>query len=464
MNKLLIGFLILSVVLLAIFFLMQNSMTQQQQVTRQPETIDTQAGGEATDFPEPSPGAIVFDMKYRGLSGEKGELRCNSYRYWDKGPTETSLTPFLTNLKDKVKDFDTVYNPCLKGAEWSAVEIKDNKVVASYIDLNADGKVSDNEKLPPIEIKETSRIHFTLFVTPDFVMKTRDNRQVPFRALLHVNFYWQQARVSFMWSPSCVLEGTSTLKDKPTKLILFSDAFTGDFHEFGSCSYYLQDCDEPSRQYISDNTLSSIINYKGQFYNLKLSGKYEKDKRIRVELEEYDGATGKLAIQLKGDTNLETKLSDVGFTGVSDKNVHLRFNEPSEQTTVPVGIYKLCDGKINYGVEKSNEWRLGFNFTEEPEFTIDADQTCNVELGKPVLFVRAVEENKRYDNDVKEKTVYPEGTNIFISGIIKVKGSEFNGRFYQLNENSGKYDAIEPELKIVDSKGEEVAAAKIKYG
>ncbi|MHC4436073.1 MAG: hypothetical protein ACYS3S_01845, partial [Planctomycetota bacterium] len=120
-----------------------------------------------------TPGAIVFDLKYRGLSGEKDELRYNSFWGFGGGPHET---PFLSDLKKKIKDFETVYNPNFVGAEWSAVEIKDNKVVALYIDLNTDGKVSDNEKILPIQNPESSSYDRTEFVTPDFVMKTRDNR------------------------------------------------------------------------------------------------------------------------------------------------------------------------------------------------------------------------------------------------------------------------------------------------
>jgi len=104
------------------------------------------------------------------------------------------------------------------------------------------------------------------------------------------------------------------------------------------------------------------------------------------------------------------------------------------------------------------------DFQEGPEFTIDAAKTSNVELGKPVLSISAFEENKRYQNDVKEQTVYPEGTNVYISRIIKGKGGELYGRFSKLNESSRNYDAIKPKIKIVNSEGKEVAAADIEYG
>ena len=410
-----------------------------------------------TDFPEPPPGAVVFDMKYRGLSGEKDELRYNSY--WGFGGG-TNDTPFLTDLKKDVKNFETVYNPGLKEARWSAVEIEDNKPVALYIDLNTDGKVSDDEKILPIQNSEPSSYSQTEFVTPDFIMKTRDNGQVPFRALLQATFYGQQERPNFMWSPSCVLEGTSTIDGQQAKLILFTSGFSGSFKEFGRSSLSLQAGKEKIDNNVSRQMLSSIINHNEQFYNIEFNGRHEKNSTVRAILTKYTGDTGNLTTQLTGNTNLKAKLNSASIVGSKDTTV--RFNLASEQGKLPTGSYKLSRGNVNYNTENGDKWRL--DFTEGPEFIIDADKTCNVELGKPVLSVSAVDENKRYQNDVKEQTVYSEGTGVFISRIIKGKESELYGRFSQQGENSRSYQAIEPEIRIVDSEGKEVVAAKIKYG
>jgi hypothetical protein len=453
MKNFLIAILILVGILLAIFLLKQSSEHQQQQAAQQPTPTETEP--EATTFPEPPPGAIVFDLKYRGLSGEKDELRYNSF--WGFGYSQNQ-SPFLTDLKKKIKDFEAVYNPNFVGAEWSAAEIKDNKVIALYIDLDANGKVSDNEKILPIKDSEPSPNDRTEFVTPDFVMSTQDNHQVKFRALLQAAYYGQP-RPQFMWSPSCVLEGTSTINGQPAKLILFTNGFSGSFEEFGRSSYSLQSDKEQTGSYIPRTMLSSIINHNGQLYNLKFNGHHGKNSTVRAILTDYTGDTGSLTTQLMGDKNLEAKLNSATIAGTKDTTV--QFNLGSEQAKLPTGSYKLNRGYVNYSTDNSDSWRL--DFTEGPEFTINADKTSNVELGKPVLSISAVEENKRYQSDVKEQTVYPEGTNVYISRIIKGKGGELYGRFSQKPQNSG-YTDIEPEIKIVDSEGKEVAAAKIKYG
>lgn len=451
MKKLLIGFVVLAVLVIAIYFLIQGSKTQQPTSTESEDEKIVEA------FPEPSPGAIVFDMKYCGLSGGKDELRYNSY--WGFGGREGE-TPFIKELKKDIKQFHTVYNPNFGKAQWSAVEINDNKAVAFYFDLNADGKFSDNEKILPLKADESGTSRGTEFVTPDFIVNTSDGCQVPFRTLLRVNFYGQSSGPNCMWSPSFVLEGTSTMDEKPTKLILYTSGFSGSFNEFGRCSYSLVTKAEEFGRYVPRHMLSSIINHNGKFYQLKLYGSHEEGKRIRAVLEKYTGTTGELAVQLTGNTDLSSRLSSASVVGSEDKTI--RFNVPSDKAELPTGAYKLDSSYVSYGTEKDDEWRL--NFKEGPEFIIEADKTNNLELGKPVLSVRAIDEKKRYQSNAKEQTVYSKGTNVYISRIIKGKTGELYGRFSQRDENTRRYKDIQPDIRIVDSDGKEVTAAKIEYG
>ena len=444
MKKFLIGFVLLAVLIIGIFFLLQKDV-----VITDEKIVE--------DIPEPPPGAIVFDMKYRGLSGGKDELRYNSY--WGFGSREND-TPFIKKLKKDVKELHTVYNPNFGKAQYSALELKDGKAVAFYFDLNADGKVSDNEKILPANAEENDSMRGSEFVLPDFTLNTGDGRQVPFRALLRVNFYGESSRPNCMWSPSCVLEGTSSIDGEPIKLILYAGGFSNSFTEFGRSSYSLFEEEEKYGGYVPKQTLSSIINHDGQFYHLKLYGSHEKNKSIRAMLEKYTGSTGELAVQLSGKTKLHTKLSYTDIVGSQDATI--RFNIISGGTELPTGDYKLYSSYVSYGTEKDDEWRL--NFKKGPDFTIEADETSNIELDKPVLSISAVDENKRYQRDVKEQTVYSKDTNIYISRIITGKVGELYGRFSQREGNSDRYKDIEPEIRIVDADGKEVAAARIKYG
>lgn len=444
MKKFLIGFVLLVVLIIGIFLLLQK-------------VSKTPVEGIIEDFPESAPGAIVFDMKYRGLSGGKDELSYNTY--WGYGGRENE-TPFIKSLKKNIKQLHTVYNPGFGKAQYSALELKDGNAVVFYFDLNADSKVSDNEKILPVNVRENDSMRGSEFILPDFILTKDDGRQIPFRALLRVNFYGDSSRPSCVWSPSCVLEGTSTINGEPVKLILYTSGFSGSFTEFGRCSYSLLPKKEKLRNYLPRQTLSSMINHEGQFYHLKLYDSHEKNKSVRAVLEKYTGTTGELAVQLIGTTKLSTKLSNMSIIGSKDSTI--LFNVSSGEPKLPTGDYKLNRSYIDYGEEKDNEWRL--DFSEGPDFAIEADKTSTIELGNPVLSISAVDENKRYQSDVKEQTIYSKGTNIFISRIIKGKAGELYGRFYQRQEDTSRLEALEPDIRIIDANNKEVVSARIKYG
>ena len=458
MKKLFVGLLILVVIAVAMFWLLPRPKVQQEQIVQQPEPTETEADLEVVDFPEPPAGSIVFNMKYRGLSGGKDELRYNSF--WGFGSSGESGSTFIEALRKNIKNLQPVRNRYFKGAEWSAVELKDNEVVAFYFDLNADGKVSDNEKILPIQTEAQRTYRHTEFVTPDFIVNTRNGRQVPFRALLRVAFYGSSSPPQCMWSPSCILEGTSTIDGEPTNLILLTNGFSGSFKDFGMSRFSLQTGEEKTGRYVPQQTLSSLINHDGQFYHLKLYGDHEKGKAIRAVLEKDTTPTGEMSVKLTGDTNLKARLSSARITGSKDTTIH--FDISGGQSKLPAGAYKLNSGYINYGTKNVEQWQV--NFTEGPEMTIDPENTCNVELGKPVLSVSAIDEKNRYRSNAKEQSVFSKGTRIYLSPKIKGKAGEVYGRFSQRGPNSRRQTDKEPKIRIVDADGKEVASAKMEYG
>lgn len=458
MKKYVAGFVVLAVLAGAAVFFLSRPDSQVPEVAQPLAPAEDGAAHDVADFPEPSPGAIVFDMKYRGLSGGKDELRYSSY--WGFGQREEQ-TPFLAELKKTGTQFAAVYNSHFKGAEWSAVEVKDNKAVAFYFDLNADGKVSENEKILPIEATDPgSAASRAEFVTPDFTTTAPKGHQVQFRAVLQATFYGQSSAPNCMWSPSCVLEGTSTLAGKPTKLILFASGFPGSFTEFGRSSYSLLAGDEEIGQYVSRATLSSLINSESRYYHLKLHGTHEKGKCVRAVLEEYTGPTGEVAVKLAGNSALEASLSSASLVGNEDNTI--RFSVADGQSVLPAKSYLLSSAYINYGAGTTDQCRV--NVTQGPEFEIDAGKTCNVELGKPVLSVRAIDEKQRYQSDAKDQSVFSENTTIFLTPKIVGKAGELYGRFTQKAGSSGDYEDITPTIRIVDSAGKDVASAAMEYG
>ncbi|HEC04434.1 MAG TPA: hypothetical protein ENI81_12945 [Phycisphaerales bacterium] len=87
------------------------------------------------------------------------------------------------------------------------------------------------------------------------------------------------------------------------------------------------------------------------------------------------------------------------------------------QSELPAESYKLISGDINYGKE-TTDLRL-ISISEGPEFEITAEKPCIMELGKPVLKVRAIYESQRYHINAEEKSVFSDDTDIRFSAKIR---------------------------------------------
>ena len=412
----------------------------------------------ATGVPEPPP-AAVFEMKYRGLSGPDDPLSYNSF--WGYGTGGSEGEPFIQAVKSQVKECALVSNPALQKSRWSVVELGDGKPIALYFDANADGKLSDEEKFLPAARTESNSPFPYAFVTSDFTMHTEDQREVPFRVLLVGNSY-DTNRVSYMWSPACVLEGQATLAGEPLKLFLFADGFRGSFTTFGSCSYILLPAGQELQRYQPRSPLSSLVYHKGTFYRLKLSGAHENGKTVQVAFTKDTTPTGQLAVTLQGKETLKVRVGRSVINGAAGNSIY--FQMPDTQSPLPEGRYRLANGSVSYGAGNDSDWQVTFN--EGPAFEINAGKTGQIELGGLTLSVSAVDEKERYQSDVKQRSTYAKGTSIYLSPQIKGKAGEIYTRFDGVQDLGGlnSLGPAKPHIAIRDPDGKTVAWADMEYG
>ncbi len=413
-----------------------------------------QVVGTTTNSSEP----VAFTLKYRGLDAPDDPL---SYRsYWGFGGPDEANTPFVQTVKSQVKESTLVYNGALPDARWAVVELKDKKPAAFYFDVNADGKLSDNERFLPVKPAGSNFGYPYAFVTSDFLLQTGDNRQIPFRIML-VGYAYGDNEVSWMWSPCCVLEGEATLAGKPMKLFLFGDGFSGSFTTFGPCSYALLPAGEKLPEYPSRAPLSSLIQHEGTFYRVKLDGTHEKDKTLRMTFVKDTTPTGKMTVAFQSKEALQTRFTSAGIAGGTDSSI--RFNVSGAESTYPVGQYRLGSAYLTYGAHGDGEWQM--NFSGGPAFEIKAGETSRVELGGLTLSIGAVKEQDRYRSDVKEQTTFAKGTAIYLTPRIQGKAGEAYMRFAQKSADPNKpMTDVKPHLTITDPGGKQVVSADLEYG
>ncbi len=402
------------------------------------------------------PGPVAFDLKYRGLDTPDDPL---SYRsYWGFGGPPESNDPFVQAVKSRVKECALVYHGSLPKAHWSVVELQDKKPVAFYFDVNGDGQFSDNEKFLPAKPAGSDFGYPHAFLTSDFMIRTEDNRELPFRVMLVGSSYGSD--ISYMWSPCCVLEGQATLAGKPMKLLLYADGFSGSFTTFGSCSFALLPAVQKRPEYVSRSPLSSLLQYEGTFYRVKLSGTHEKDKTVRVAFEKDTTPTGKMTAAFRGKEAIEVRHLSASIKGEADASI--RFSINGAESTFPAGQYRLASASLGYGAADGSEWQMSLN--EGPAFEVSAGQTSRVDLGELTLALGAIDEQERYKKDVKERSTFAKGTAIYLTPRIQGKAGEVYTRFSQKEAGANNQVDAKPHLTITDPDGKQIVSADMEYG
>jgi len=419
--------------------------------------IAVAGAGPAGRAQSPPAEPTVVELEYRGLTAPDDPL---SYRsFWGWGGFEGTKDPFVQAVQERVRESTVVYNGSLPTAKWGVIELKDKVPVALYFDTDADGKLSELERFPLTEPSGPGFGYPYAFVTSDFLLRTQDRREIPFRLLLVGNSYGP-GEVSYMWSPCCVLEGQVNLAGEPMTLILYTDGFEGSFTRFGSCSFALLPASQKPSGSVSRSALSSLIRHKGVFYRVTLSGTHAKGETVRVAFQKDTTPTGQIAVELKGKEALKARLTYATITGVTEPSVHLGSSDGL--STLPVGRYRLTSGTISYGVQSDSDWQV--TFTDGPGLAVETAQTSRIGLGTPALSIRAIKEQDRYASDAKEQSTFARGTPTFLTPQIKGAAGEMYVRFSQKQAGSSQPTDLQPHLTIVNSDGKQVVSTDMEYG
>jgi len=399
---------------------------------------------------------LEFVMAYRGLTGEEGDLQYNSY--WGFGGDRNAGNSFIEAVRAVAANTTPVYNPRFKGAEYAMIEHEGSKVKALYFDLNADGKLTDNEKITSFRKSPGNPAAVDIF-TPDFQMETEDGRKVMFRGMLQVAFYGSEDQPNCMWSPACVLEGQSEVAGQPVTLVLYTNGFDGEFDRFGQGSYSLLAGKRATGQYAPRQTLSKIISHQGRFYQVSAVRDQTTGQVARVVLEKDTTPTGTLRLRLAARSNTNAGLNNATLKGRDDDGIHFSISGNQEASTLPAGVYVVSSGYIRYGPDDES-WNV--SFANGPQVAVEPNQTVDLEIGEPKMTVAAVDAAQRYSGQAEDKTVFAKGTTVYLSPKVTGKTGETYGRFARIMKNN--YTEVKPEVEIHDAAGKQVVSQTLEYG
>ncbi len=397
---------------------------------------------------------LEFEMTYRGLTGEEDDLQYNSF--WGFGGPSDANTPFMEAVRSRTTNVTPVYNPNFSEAEWAMVESEGTNVKALYMDLNADGALSDDEKIPPT--REVENGDGVEFFTPDLTVKTQDGKEMKFRAMLQARSYGGD-RLNFMWSPACVLEGHSDIDGQPVTFVLYANGFSGEFNRFGRDSYGLVSGKRATGPHSWRQTLSKVIYYNEQFYQLRLESDEATGQIVKAVIEKDTSPTGTLKVNLAAKSDTNARLNNATIKGKDDSGIVFNISGNQSVSILPEGAYVVGSGYIAYGPENEN-WNVSFR--EGPEIAIEPNKTAELEIGDPKMTIVAIDEKERYASEPTEKTVFSKGTTIYLSPKITGKAGEVYGRFY--GYKNGRSVDLKIPAEIRDAEGKQILSKSLEYG
>jgi len=320
----------------------------------------------APDSTKPNAGEIVFELKYRGLTGAKGEPRIGMMSGFSS-PREAQ-SPFTQSLNLSKEKVMYLSLPTLQATNrderWSALEIEGDRSVAFYMDLDGDGKLSPNEKILP-SMEKPPMGEGSLYVTPDFKTKTKNGKESLYRVFLIDQLYRAdngKVRHSPMFSPACLWEGTGTIEGKPFHVVLFDDNFDGLFAQFGEdkCAL-LPEAEHPKAlesAYFPRERLSRLVSIGQQIYSLRVETTADGARPARVVLKKSEIPLGKLALEFKGAEGVKAEFDNVYLSQGNEVFFNLTRTEGKERN-LPIGSYQVLNGAIRYG--SARLWRTVFD-------------------------------------------------------------------------------------------------------
>jgi hypothetical protein len=351
------------------------------------------------------------------------------------------------------------YFPNLKKSQWSCVEFEKGLARFLYFDLNGNGKLSPDERISAQE-NVMSRNSAGAFVTPDFSFAREDGETVPFRLRLDVEVL-SASNTAFVWSPSCVWQGSIEKEGRVFELTLFDHDLNACFLDFGTDAAVMNireagNVDQHGGSGGSGTVLlSSLLPWKERFYRLRLHKDSIAEKTIHAELKRHNAPMGLFEIAIESEREIGKHVIDLRINGVQDENIILSL--PEFEARVPAGTYRIKDlFHLFYEAVNGEKWQV--NVKGGAPFEIEPEKVCRLTFGRPELTVQAMESSDFNKPGAEARTVFPAGTAISIVHEIWGLNGEVYERFIR------NWRLLPPRVRILGPAGEEIISGDMEAG
>jgi hypothetical protein len=414
---------------------------------------------------------ISFDLKYLGLTAKKGEPRygmCFGFEQMDEANTSFTKSLNLPRGKGLYVRHDPETATLGGYGDSMALEMDENRAVALYIDLNDNGKLSPNERILPS--KDKSPIgEGTLFLTPDFKAKTKDGKETLYRFLLIQTSGEPQTRdgrkskIDILVFPACVWEGSASMDGRPFHLVLFDRDFDGLLSTLGKDRFLLIPEAEYAKALERDVSLQAaplnrltIIN--GQFYDVRVETAAGSAQPSKAVLKKSEIATSKLVLEIRGSQGVKANLATLQLR-VGEENLLLVWDGASRvQKELPVGTYEMAGPTLHYGSEKPDEWTV--NILMPSGIRVEAGSPYVMKLGELKLTPCMESMQERANRGAKRQTIFRKGDDILCYSEVRGSAGESYTRFKKI----GGGNIADPQVRILNAEGRQVASGSTSYG
>lgn len=392
---------------------------------------------------------ITFELEFKDLNKADHTWPIGKFVSLDLVSSDDRVNPFIESLGIPAEHVLCFRHPALKGAEEIALEMRGTEPIALYIDLDASGSFTSNERLTSrkrqIDPKSVCEFKTKVFERFD------ETGSVGLYKIYFKVFISRTGNIKLYWKPFGFWTGDAKVGTKSFRFSLFDTDGDGSFRGYGKDRFKIHDSTVtlPRRW-----DLSSLFIWHDSFFRLSFSGKEKLEGNFCVTLSEDISPKGKWVLKIVGTGKIKAWGSSLLFRGYEDRTIALRIR--GTQNNLPGGNYLIEEGKLwtDQGFDESTYLDLRL----QENLMIIPGKTLEMVIGDPEIEIE-VRRSEGHEESRSESNIFPIDSNLLIDH--KIIGC--SGEVYTRMDPPGMEPCFLPIFTIIDPQGVEVTNGFPRY-